>query len=397
MLIRLRDLFDQRDTLYAHHVVPKPVVQTRVSALSRKHLMVSPQLRKSSDQLGGSEEDRVITIAAVMLRLNPFLAVHGNMTLTSTRLIFLPNLQDPQVRKLGATLLQVDVPIPNITAVKRMQASELESMILEDVGLRLQDEQRFLDVVFRTDRHNIVVVPRAMQQKRKNESGARRRTAPVDPDEHVQSLHFMMSEESLAVARTKLVQYLDETPSSASDGVPVLVTGSDEIAGIPSKRDLIELMPHIPPMFQGLAKWYLRFSTQVDGVSRSTLLSKIGDTCPLVLFVRTRKGRCFGAFIGDELHFSRQHYGSDRSFVFRFGPFNAWTAVERGGYFLLMNEAGLSIGTDTSGGVALFLDADLSAGETHACGTFNNEPLTDEGFAFDVALLEIYAFVQGDV
>jgi hypothetical protein len=147
--------------------------------------------------------------------------------------------------------IKVDVPITNITAVKRMQAAELEALILEDVGLRLQEEQRFLDVVFRTDRGNIVVAPRAMQ-KRKNDGG---RKKVVDPEDFVQSLHFMMSAESLAVARTKLVQYLDETPSSASDGVPLLVTNCAEIAGIPSKRDLIELMPHIPPMFQvGLKK-----------------------------------------------------------------------------------------------------------------------------------------------
>lgn len=121
--------------------------------------------------------------------------------------------------------------------------------------------------------------------------------------------------------------------------------------------------------------------------------------------------------MGDELRLSRQHYGSDRSFVFRLSPFNAWPAVERGGYFLLFNDAGLSIGTDASGGrkrrekelcpsssefsffsgVALFLDADLASGESHECATFNNEPLTDEGFAFEIAALEIYAFVQDDL
>jgi hypothetical protein len=141
----------------------------------------------------------------------------------------------------------------------------------------------------------------------------------------------------------------------------------------------------------------LRFSTQIDGVSRSTLSAKIGDVSPLVLFVKTRKGNTFGAFIGDELRFSRQHYGSDRSFVFRFNPFNAWMAVERGGYFLLVNDAGISIGTDCLGGVALFIDSDLSSGESHKCLTFQNEPLAEsEGFAFDIALLEIYAFVQDD-
>ena len=83
----------------------------------------------------------------------------------------------------------MDVPIPNISAVKRVQASELESLILEDVGLRLQEEQRFLDVVFRTDKHNIVVVPRAMQPPKKKKSSRvirSNRSPPSDPEESVQ-------------------------------------------------------------------------------------------------------------------------------------------------------------------------------------------------------------------
>lgn len=376
LLVRLRDLFDQRDALYAHHVVPKAVLPLRVSHVARMHLKAAPQLTSADDS-------RVISIAAVLLRLHPFLAVHGNMTLTSTRLIFLPNLQDPQVRKLGSTMLQVDVPIANITAAKRVQASELDTLITEDVGLRLQEDQRFLDVVFRTDRGNIVVAPRAM--KRKNETRRRQATE----EEALQSLHFMLSAESLSVVRSKLMHHLEQS-AAAGDGIPVLVGA--ETSAIPTRRDLLELTPHIPAMFQGMHKWYLRFSTQTDGVSRTTLAAKLGDVAPLVLFVKTRAGQSFGAFIGDELKFSREHYGSDRTFVFRLNPFNVWFAADRGGYFLLVNERGISIGTDVAGAVSLFIDDELSVGETHRSATFNNDPLVDDGFRFDIAALEFYAF-----
>ncbi len=378
LLVRLRDLFDQRDTLYAHHVVPRPVLPTRVTNTARLHLKVAPQLVSADDS-------RVLTIAAVLLRLHPFLAVNGSMTLTSTRLIFLPNLQDPHVRKLGSTMLQVDVPIANITGVKRVQAAELDTLVTEDVGLRLQEEQRFLDVIFRTDKGNIVVAPRAM--KKKNET----RKKMAGDEDNLQSLHFMLSPESMSVVRSKLVQHLEEANSSAVDGVPTLVGG--EKTSIPTTRDLLELLPHIPPMFQGISKWYVRFATQIDGVSRTTLAAKVSDVTPLLLFVKTRKGETFGAFIGDELKYRHEHYGSDRSFLFRFNPFNVWfPAAERAGYFLLVNERGISIGTDASGRVALFVDDELSSGETQSCAVFNNEPLCDSGIRFEIAALEFYAF-----
>ncbi len=378
LLVRLRDLFDQRDALYAHHVVPRAVLPTRVSNLARMHLKAAPRLTSSDDS-------RVITIAAVLLRLHPFLAVNGQMTLTSTRLIFLPNLQDPHVRKLGATLLQVDVPIANITAAKRVQAAELDALVTEDVGLRLQEEQRFLDVVFRTDTGNIVVAPRAM--KRRPE--ARRKHA--SEEDSLQSLHFMLSPESLSVVRSKLMHHLEQSAAATADGIPTLV-GADPAACIPTRRDLLELAPHIPAMFQGVHPWYLRFATQVDGVSRTTLGAKLGDVAPLLLFVKTRMGQTFGAFIGDELKYGREHYGSDRTFVFRLNPFNVWFAAERGGYFLLVNEKGISIGTDATGAVTLFIDDELAAGETHRSAVFNNDPLIDDGFRFEIAALEFYAF-----
>ena len=335
------------------------------------------------------EHKKVITIAAVLLRPRPFLAVNGNMTLTSTRLMFLPDLQDPQVRKLGATRLQVDLPSANIRGVKRVKPNDLDLLISEDVGLSLQQDQRFLQVMYKSDVQNIVAAVR------ETATNARRRERSLVAEDC--SLYFMLSPESLSLVRTQLVQRMEET-GVVTDGVPELVGTSD--GAIPTHSDLFQLRPHIPLLFRDCPQWYRRFCTRSDGISRSTMMNRIYDVAPLLLFVRTTKGDRFGVYFGDELHHGREYYGSDRTFIFRLGDdadsFVVWTASAESRYFLLLNDDGLSVGADASGCVSLYIDSELSAGETHRSEAFENDPLIRSGFKFDIACLEFFSFEPPD-
>lgn len=131
LLVRLRDRFEHHDSMYCHHrVLTKPSTRskTKVSAASRRHVFAAPpELREAAED----PREKIITVAAVLLRLRPFAAVNGNITLTSNRLMFVPNLQDPHVRMHGATSLQVDLPTVNIVGAQRTSASDLDHLIEE--------------------------------------------------------------------------------------------------------------------------------------------------------------------------------------------------------------------------------------------------------------------------
>lgn len=393
MLVRLRELFDSHDALYSPHAAHLLNAPRRISTKNprRANLSARPQL-KVSDGGGNAEEAeehlRVITIAAVLIRLRPFSAINGSLTLTSTRLIFLPDLQDPQVRKLGATSLQVDLPSVNIRGVRRVKADDLDLLIDVDVGLSLQENQRFLQVLYKPDISNIVASSSLLIPTRAGYGAAVRRLTALDED---CSLYFMMSPESLSLARTKLVQRMEEATLSSGDGVPALVGVSDN--PIPTTQDLLQLRPYIPLMFRSCKQWFLRFCTRKDGISMSTLMHRVEDVAPLLLFVRTTAGECFGVYIGDELVYCKEYYGSDRTFVFRLGDaFSVWTATPQSRYFLLLTHDGLSIGADSLGNLCLFIDSELSAGETHRSEAFDNDPLIGSGYQFQVSSIEIYSF-----
>lgn len=48
------------------------------------------------------------------------------------------------------------------------------------------------------------------------------------------------------------------------------------------------------------------------------------------------------------------------------------------------------------GNTGLFIDRELTNGETHRCTTFDNEPLIPTGYEFSIFAIEIYAFFPAD-
>lgn len=82
LLVRLRDLTEHHDAMYSHHRVHARVgarSATKVTAASRKYVSaMPPQLRAAV----AHPDENVVTVAAVLLRLRPFAAVSGHMTLT---------------------------------------------------------------------------------------------------------------------------------------------------------------------------------------------------------------------------------------------------------------------------------------------------------------------------
>lgn len=328
LLWKLRALVEHHDSLYSHHKVvtrarskPKP----KFSAATRKYVSaVPPTLR---DALGDDDpHEKVITVAAVLFRLRPFLAVSGNLTLTRTRLMFVPNLQDPNVRKLGATTLQVDLPTVNIVGAHPIKARDLDRLVEEDIGLELQEDspQRFLEVMYKPSSQNIVA-PREAKKK-----GA---PAVKEADADYCSLYFMISMDGMSVVRARLIQHLESGNAGGNADAPVLVLPKpkarqmyggghlvESVVPIPTPFDLLLLVPFLPPLFRSNKRWFQRYSSRVDGLSMTTLLRKVHDLAPIILFVQTTNRLRFGAYVGDALRVQSEHYGSDRLVLFRLDP-----------------------------------------------------------------------------
>lgn len=289
------------------------------------------------------------------------------------------------------------------------------------MGLGLQEDespQRFLEVMYRANDNNIVA-PREAKRK----GGAVR--ALGDPE--YLSLYFMISMDGLSVIRSRLLQKFGAGSAGGNADAPELVlyqparrpdqlVAPSPVPSILTPLDVLLLLPFVPPLFRGFKRWFLRYSSRIDGLSMSTLLHRLSDVVPSVLVVLTTAGHRFGAYIGDPLRSHHQHYGSNRLVVFRLDPaadgggvgggtapkvaareassFAAWGCTMKNTYFLLVNDRGISIGADDAGNVGLFLDRELNSGETHPCSTFDNESLLGgaAGYSFTVAAIEVYAF-----
>ncbi|KAH9418418.1 hypothetical protein DERP_011280 [Dermatophagoides pteronyssinus] len=153
----------------------------------------------------------------------------------------------------------------------------------------------------------------------------------------------------------------------------------------------------------------IAFCSDENGNSLRTFYSLCGDNEPTIILVKTIKNQIFGAYCSsswskrlDSGNRAGQFFGNGETFLFsihprivkyewvgKFRDVNHLTPSQQ--LFMSATNDSFSIGGG-GGHFGLYIDENLSRGETHRCETFENEPLTNEDPYFDVATIEIIAF-----
>ncbi|RLN57653.1 hypothetical protein BBJ29_000382 [Phytophthora kernoviae] len=160
----------------------------------------------------------------------------------------------------------------------------------------------------------------------------------------------------------------------------------------------IAYIDHALPITSQLCRWFRIYSMEVNGSSLETLLILAKKQTPTLLVVKDSEGNVFGGFASDEWHHAFHYYGTGESFLFTFaspnaaGGFVKYQWSRKNSYFMLCSEDSLIMGG--GGNFGLFLDSDLSSGNSGACETFNSPPLTMSQ-EFACVHVELWGFTSG--
>ena len=176
-------------------------------------------------------------------------------------------------------------------------------------------------------------------------------------------------------------------------GLPPGAEGSS----IMSAAQVAALHAALPP-FLKLCSWELLYSTRQHGISLQTLLRR--NTEPggrghgaCITVVRDMGGAVFGCFTSERWHACTRYYGDGQGFVFQLHPrCEAFLWTRRNNYFQLVGEDSVACGG--GGAWALWLDGELSHGNSGYCETFGCGCLASSE-SFQVQHVEVWGFVDG--
>lgn len=154
----------------------------------------------------------------------------------------------------------------------------------------------------------------------------------------------------------------------------------------------------------------LVYSTNLHGMSLSTLYNRVQSSSPTIIALRDTKGRVFGCYaaVPWKAHATR-YYGTGESFVFSVlsdhtvDVYN-WTRDRSNNFFQFTSGTFLAIGGGTGSHFALWIDEDLLMGTTSSCATFSSPPLTnsrdsvdegpqEDGVEYQIVALEVWSLV----
>ena len=134
------------------------------------------------------------------------------------------------------------------------------------------------------------------------------------------------------------------------------------------------------------------------GLRRRVLFTGDRQCEESVLLVRTRDGESFGAFTTEHWRVSPRYYGTGESFVFQMlnselddetDGVRVFRWTKRNDYFVFGRNECVAVGGGR--GFALWLDEELSRGNSSRSDTFGNEPLSST-HEFEVSCVELWTF-----
>lgn len=155
--------------------------------------------------------------------------------------------------------------------------------------------------------------------------------------------------------------------------------------------ELADVMATVPLRFR-FRDLQCVYSTADDGISLTTLYSRVKGTDPVVLLVRDSCGATFGAYSSIPYTIGSNHYaGSGESFVFSLRPdVHCYPWTRNNTFFHLCSHDSLAIGG--GGHFALFLDSMLERGSSGPSSTFGNTCLASQP-NFDIVVVEVFKLV----
>jgi len=136
----------------------------------------------------------------------------------------------------------------------------------------------------------------------------------------------------------------------------------------------------------------LLFKTYNDGYNLITLLNRCEQRSPLLLILKTKKDRVFGAYLSSGLERSQKFYGTGEMFVFTLLPeasAHFWT--NKNDLHIMVSDQ-IEIGS--GGGCALWIDGELLRGSSEKCETYDSEPLNGPEKNFEIVAVEVWGFVS---
>ena len=153
------------------------------------------------------------------------------------------------------------------------------------------------------------------------------------------------------------------------------------------------IKPHLPPLLRE-ATPCLIYSTELNGISLSTMFDLSNNRGPCILCIKDSNCNLFGAFLNHDLYRRKGYYGNGTCFLFKLSPtFSIFKATGLNQYFILSEHgADLAIGGGSTG-FGLWLDDSLFSGYSCRCETFDNEVLCGGDGKFECDVLELWAFV----
>ena len=181
----------------------------------------------------------------------------------------------------------------------------------------------------------------------------------------------------------------------SNDFLPSLTLKSSNILSSTMASDL---RSYLPPLLKEAPVWDLLYSTQVHGISITTLYNNVKDAGPFLLVIKDEEDEIFGGFVNESLHISTGFYGDDTAFLFKVNKnqtqneplVQVWKATGENNYIMYADNNCIAFGGG-SGRFGLWVDQELWNGHSEPCKAFGNSSLSKES-EFRIENLEVFKF-----
>eukprot|EP00299_Pterocystis_sp_00344_P014602 c7242_g1_i1.p1 GENE.c7242_g1_i1~~c7242_g1_i1.p1 ORF type:complete len:475 (-),score=109.22 c7242_g1_i1:50-1474(-) len=322
--------------------------------------------------------------------------VDGQIVLSSTLLVFNPNITHPLVKRNGIHRYNLHLPIAAATSVHVDNRNLTLTIQVKRRRRRVQSLPSLSPVTITTAETTAPPSPplHVMEIEETEEQNHNFMFYDENYEESILRVHtrihvLMMlyhQNDVLEASHPMLAHFPTKLRTEVFNSfVPTLTPESDILTAT-----------HIPLIARGLpvslqfSDWVLLYSLSKHGISLNTFYRLTEDQGPTVIVIRASSGCVFGGFATESWRPEHQYYGSGDCFVFRTTPaFQLFPWSQRNEYFLYSTHD--SIGMGGGGHFAFVLDKEFLEGSTGKCDTFDSPALTTSP-EFRCVDLEVWGF-----